>query len=78
MTIDEQQFLTESNLNKMFRNFDYDNKKYITILNMKDAFERSRRDLNFAELQPMFEEIDYDGDGFIKYQDFKSYMTASK
>lgn len=61
----------------MFRNFDYDNQKYITILNMKDAFERYNMDIQFTKLQPMFEEIDEDGDGKINFKDFKSYMSGS-
>ena len=39
MTVDENKHLSDKNLDLMFRNFDYDNQKFITRMNMMEAFD---------------------------------------
>ena len=80
--LDEESFLdiiekcqcendTEEELLEVFKIFDKNNTKLITIKNVMDVFSKIDESIKQEEILQMFKECDLDQDGYLNYEEFK-------
>ncbi|KAJ3634502.1 hypothetical protein Zmor_012354 [Zophobas morio] len=63
---------------KVFKLFDYDEKGYISIENLRKIASELGESITEQELKEMIEEGDRDGDGFVGKEDFIQLLEQSK
>ena len=72
--IDKVALLNQKNIESAFRMIDRDNSNYITIEELKSAFQGDGKD---DELwKEIMVEVDKDGDNKISFQEFSNAMTS--
>ena len=62
---------TEEELQEVFKIFDKNNTKLITVQNVLDIFSKIDENIKEEEILQMFKECDLDHDGYLNYQEFK-------
>lgn len=60
----------------LFRQFDVENKTYITRYDVQKALERRGRQLSEQKLEAIFKEIDKHKDGKITFEEFQQLMLV--
>ena len=75
MTIKEESSETREDMERIFKLFDHDNSRSITIENLKRIAQELKDDISEFELQEMIERADSDGDGNVTFEDFYQVMT---
>ena len=61
---------TEEELQEVFKIFDKNNTKLITVQNVLDIFSKIDENMKEEEILQMFKECDLDHDGYLNYQEF--------
>ena len=61
---------TEEELQEVFKIFDKNNTKLITVQNVLDIFSKIDENIKEEEILQMFKECDLDHDGYLNYQEF--------
>ena len=61
---------TEEELQEVFKIFDKNNTKLITVQNVLDVFSKIDENIKEEEILQMFKECDLDHDGYLNYQEF--------
>ena len=61
---------TEEELQEVFKIFDKNNTKLITIKNVMDIFSKIDENIKEEEILQMFKECDLDHDGYLNYEEF--------
>ena len=61
---------TEEELQEVFKIFDKNNTKLITVQNVLDIFSKIDENIKEEEILQMFKECDLDQDGYLNYQEF--------
>ncbi|CAD8049497.1 unnamed protein product [Paramecium primaurelia] len=74
--LNQQQYLNEERLWGLFKQFDIDNKNYITSLDVRRAFERRGKQLSTIKVDTMFNEISLKSQDKIDFQRFHDLMLA--
>ena len=65
---------TEEELQEVFKIFDKNNTKLITVQNVLDIFSKIDENIKEEEILQMFKECDLDNDGYLNYQKFKKII----
>ena len=55
LTFDEDKYLSDANISKMFRNFDYQNQGFISKKNIDEAFKRKEQRIDDNDVEQIFE-----------------------
>lgn len=69
----------EKEYEKIFKVFDINNKKVITVLELKKVMNRcssNKKMLDDRQVQDIFNELDIDQDGLLSYEDFLCAMIS--
>ncbi|CAD8051692.1 unnamed protein product [Paramecium sonneborni] len=74
--LNQQQYLNEERLWGLFKQFDLDNKNYITSNDVRRAFERRGKQLSTVKVDTMFNEISLNSQDKIDFQRFHDMMLA--
>ena len=72
--LDSQFILNKERLWTVFKYLDVENKNYITAESLKEAFARTGRKFESAELDHMINEVDESKDGKISFEEFVNMM----
>ena len=62
---------TEEDIQEVFKIFEKNNTKLITVKNVMDIFSKIDENIKEEEILQMFKECDLDNDGFLNYEEFK-------
>lgn len=75
--LNEELWINQDMLLKVFHSFDRDGNGYITLAELAGSMAKMGQPLTYRELTEMIQEADTDGDGVISFNEFASVMAKS-
>ncbi|XP_027168429.1 probable calcium-binding protein CML15 [Coffea eugenioides] len=75
--LNEELWINQDMLLKVFHSFDRDGNGYITLAELAGSMAKMGQPLTYRELTEMIQEADTDGDGVISFSEFASVMAKS-